>query len=64
MKIQTFEDFLRDIHFQLYPMILDDDLADSFDDWIGDVDVEKILVWGELYGKKMYLAGKEEILTK
>lgn len=63
MKNQTFEQFLQDIHFQLFPMILDDDLPDAFEDWIAEIDVEKVLEWGNLYGKQQYLIGKEEILT-
>lgn len=56
---KTFEEFLRDIHFALYPQLLDDDLDDHFQEWSKETD---LIEWGELYGKKRFLEGKESAL--
>jgi hypothetical protein len=65
MKKQTFEQFLaEEVHYKLFPTVLDDDLSDHFDDWLGELDVERLMSWAELYGKSQYLAGQEEVLTK
>ena len=58
----TFEEFLQDVHSQLFPEVLDDDLPDHFDVWISEMDVEKCMEWAELYGKGQYLCGQEDIL--
>lgn len=63
MKTQTFEDFLEEICFELNPMVLDDDMPDFFDNWIGELEGEDYIKWGELYGKKQFLAGKESFLS-
>lgn len=61
---QTFEEFLQEFHIKLYPQILDDDLTDSFDKWLGDLDGEEYINYAELYGKSQFLAGKTELLNK
>ena len=62
MENQTFEDFLQDIHIRLYPLVQDDDLPDHFEKWLGELDGEDYIRWGELHGKQQYLMGKEEAL--
>lgn len=64
MKKQTFKDFLQDTHAELYPTVLDDDLSDSFDSWIGEMNNEELIDWGELYGRSQYIAGKAVILNE
>ena len=62
-KKETFEEFLQEIHYQLFPTVLDDDLPDHFDAWLSDMDVvEKCMEWAELYGRQQYIAGQEDIL--
>jgi hypothetical protein len=65
MKRQTFEQFLaEEVHYKLFPTVLDDDLPDHFNDWLGTLDVENLMSWAELYGKAQYLAGEEALLAK
>ena len=34
----TFNEYLRNEHSKLHPTILDDDLPDAFDNWIGKME--------------------------
>lgn len=61
---QRFEEYLAGIHTKLNPQILDDELPDSFNDWLGDLDGEDFMKWAELYGQQEYLAGKKSILNQ
>ena len=60
----TFEEFLQAIHIELFPQILDDDLPNHFDNWLSIESQESIIEYAELFGKKQYLTGKDEILNK
>lgn len=63
MKNQTFEGFLaEEVHYKLFPTLLDDDIPDHFDNWLGTLDVENLMGWAELYGRSQFIAGKSEIL--
>lgn len=59
---RTFEQFMQDVHSDLFPNLLDDDIPDHFNDWIGEQDGSNIMDWAELYGREQYLAGKKEVL--
>ena len=61
LKHKSFEDFLRDWHAEIYPELLDDDMSDHFDNWLGELDGEDYIKYAELYGKEMRLKGMEEI---
>lgn len=66
MNNQPFEDFLKDKHFELNPQLLDDDLPDAFDNWLGTLDGEDYIKYGnealsETQRKSVY---KELIRTK
>lgn len=39
---EWFENFLRDHHYDLHPMILDDDLPDSYDNWISSLTEKEV----------------------
>lgn len=62
MKTQTFEDYLKDRHIEMFPEILDDDLPDHFDNWLANVEVDDLLTWADLYGTIMFLEGKSQTL--
>lgn len=63
MKKLTFEEFLlEEVHSILFPQILDDDITDHFNGWLGILDGEQYLKYGEFYGKYQYLLGKESVL--
>lgn len=59
---QTFEQFLQEIHIKTFPQILDDDLPDAFDNWIGELTAEDWIEYGDFYGRLNKIKGKEEIL--
>jgi hypothetical protein len=46
---QTFEEFLQDMHYELHPTLLDDDLPDAFNDWISNLDSEAWIEMGNGY---------------
>lgn len=60
--MKTFEKYLEDICFKINPSVLDDDMPDFFDNWLGELDGEDYIKWAEIFGEKMYLQGKEDIL--
>jgi hypothetical protein len=60
--MKTFENYLEEICFKINPAILDDDMSDFFDNWLGELEGEDYMKYGELFGQEMYLKGKEDIL--
>lgn len=60
--MKTFEEYLKEICFKINPCILDDEMSDFFNDWLRELDREDYIEWAELFGKEMYLKGKEAIL--
>lgn len=52
MKInqpKTFEDYLQEVHGEIFPMLLDDDMSDHFDDWLGTLDGEEYIKYAEAF---------------
>lgn len=62
--MESFEDYLKEVHAELFPMLLDDGMPDHFDDWLGTLDVDDVIKWGELYGKKMHITGSRETIKE
>lgn len=54
----SYEDYLKDIHFQKHPEVLDDDLNEHFEAWLSGLDGEEWIEYGQGYGDAMYLAGE------
>lgn len=59
MKNTTFEDFLKETHIELNPQILDDDLPDSFEDWLANLPVEMWLALGEKHSREQFSLGAQ-----
>lgn len=55
---KTFEEFLEDRHAARNPQVLDDDMPDSFDDWLGQLDGEEYMDYAQKWGNIVYLDGK------
>jgi len=49
--MKTFEQYLEDQCFELHPELLDDDMPDFFDNWLGDQDTESLLIYAEGWGR-------------
>ena len=47
---QTFEEYLQYIHMEEYPTVLDDDLPDSFNDWVSELTVKDVDKFAQEYG--------------
>ena len=64
--MKSFEQYLEDQCFELYPEILDDDMPDFFDNWLGDQDVESLLIYSEGWGRHIKNTILQEVtnLTK
>ena len=52
MKID-FEDFLSDKHAEQY-CGLDDEMADDFNEWLGDLDPQELIDYGQEYAETIY----------
>lgn len=48
--MDSFEDYLKEQHMNEFPEILDDDLPDHYDDWVGSLDAEDFIRFADLYG--------------
>jgi hypothetical protein len=57
MKETTFEDTLKEIHGSLFPTLLDDDMSDHFNDWLGTIDGEEYIRFAEIHGKEQFIRG-------
>ena len=49
--MKSFAQYLEDQCFELHPEILDDDMPDFFDNWLGDQDIESLLIYSEGWGR-------------
>ena len=58
----SFEDYLETICFTINPSILDDDMPDFYDAWLGGLDGEQIIRYGQLYGEETFLEGRQATL--
>lgn len=54
---RTFESFMQDIHAIDYHG-LDDDMPDSFDEWLTDLDPQEYMDYAESYGQHEYIQGR------
>ena len=45
--MKTFSEFLEDKHIELHPAVLDDDLPDSFDNWVTELQADDWMQYGE-----------------
>lgn len=64
MKERTFEDFLEDICFAINPTVLDDDMPDYFNNWLGELDGENYIKYAEMFGRERFLAGMDRCIKK
>ena len=63
--MDTFENFLKDIHADDFTEgVLDDDMGDDFDNWIQSQDVQDIMDYAESYGKAMYKLGASDAVNE
>jgi len=62
MKSKTFEEFMQEMHYKVFPMVLDDDLPDHFNDWLGSLDGEDYMRCAEQYGREQYLSGQAHVI--
>jgi hypothetical protein len=61
---ETFEDFLQEMCFKINDDqgILDDDMPDYFDNWLGTLDGEDYIKWADIYAQQQFVAGMEKML--
>lgn len=63
-KQMTFEAYLELICFEENPQVLDDDMPDTFSDWLGNLDGEDYIRYGEDFGELCFEEGKEFIIKE
>jgi hypothetical protein len=61
-KVQDFEEFLAEVHHELHPETLDDDMSDAFDNWLGQLDGEEYIEYGNKFG--LSIAKRNEALLE
>lgn len=52
METTDFEKWLEDVCFEQNPTVLDDDMPDFFDDWIGNLSGEDFIAYANKYSKQ------------
>lgn len=57
MKPPTFEEYLEERHTELFPTVLDDDMPDHFDNWVGSLDADEVMRYAEDAVPKAFFAG-------
>ena len=62
LTTQGFESFLQDKHMEEYPMVLDDDFPDYFDNWLAEQDTTTLTAYAGLYAHKQGKLLAEHIL--
>jgi hypothetical protein len=53
LSLDGFEEYLKDLFHQEHPMLLDDELGDKFNDWLGDRQGGDILSYAVVYLNKI-----------
>lgn len=59
--MQTFENYLKDIHMSENPELLDDDLPDDFDNWMGTLEQDTMIDYANDYAKDCMMIAREKI---
>lgn len=59
----SFEDFLKDWHMKDYHGT-DDAAPDAFEHWLSEIETDDLMKLASLYGKEMYIQGKEDVLER
>jgi hypothetical protein len=62
-KERTFEDLLKEFHANNYTGT-DDDMPDHYENWVTEMDVDRLIEIADIFGKEMYLRGKSEVLDQ
>lgn len=63
MKYKTFEEYMGNIHAQNYAGT-DDDMQDSFDKFMQDLQVDEWLQYGDEYGEYCKIEGQADGLNR
>ena len=53
-----FEDYLREIHVG-YSTAPDDDIPDEFEKWLGDLDIDTLIHYGQKFSEIRFLEGEK-----
>jgi len=56
MKEETLEAFLERMHMEDEPMTLDDDMQDAYERWLGNLDIEEMILYAEKWHIEQLLA--------
>lgn len=59
--MQNFENYLRDIHMSENPELLDDDLPDDFNNWLGTLEQDTMMDYANDYAKDCMRVAWEKI---
>lgn len=62
--MQTFQQYLEQVCFEANPAVLDDDMADFFDNWLGSQNGEDYIRLANAYAKKVREDYEAELLVR
>lgn len=58
---KTFEEYLQAQCFELYPEILDDAMPDFFEKWLGEQDVDSLIIYADEWMRETKWAIESEV---
>ena len=64
MSKRNFEDFLQDMCFNINPTVLDDNMPDYFDNWLGELDGADYIRYADLYAQENFIRGMEHVIKQ
>lgn len=57
----TFEGYLKEIHMENNPTILDDDLPDAYNDWVASLQADDFIAFADNYVQHLMIEIQTEI---
>ena len=50
---QSFEKWLQYKHVEVFPTLLDDDIPDHFDNWLGELEIDTVIKYADEWMKEV-----------
>jgi len=60
--MKTFEEYLEEICFEFHTEVLDDDMPDFFENWLGDLNTADLLIYSEGWGRHIKNTILQEVI--
>ena len=62
--MKTFEEYLKEKHFDTHIYLLDDDLLNHFDHWLSTLDTDELIQYSEDWCKKQIHLAEQSLVQR